>query len=67
MSEQRTPVFTFTQRLGNTNFKVNVYCKDDTDVTYEDRLLALIRSGILAELEKQDIPKDEHPENHQVA
>ena len=29
MTEKRTPDFTFTQRLGNTNFKVNVYCKHD--------------------------------------
>ena len=43
MTEKRTPDFTFAQRLGNTNFKVNVYCKDDSDVTYTDKLLELIK------------------------
>ena len=42
MTEKRTPDFTFAQRLGNTNFKVNVFCKDDSDVTYTDKLLELI-------------------------
>lgn len=51
MTEQRTPTFTFSQRLSNTNFKVNVYCKDDADVTYEDKLLELVRSGMLTEPE----------------
>ena len=59
MTEQRTPTFTFSQRLSNTNFKVNVYCKDDADVTYEDKLLELVRSGMLTELEHPELPHTE--------
>ena len=45
MTEKRIPIFTFTQRIGNTNFTVRAYCDDDIAVTYEDKLLELIRSG----------------------
>ena len=44
MTEKRTPIFTFTQRIGNTNFTVRAYCDDDIAVTYEDKLLELIES-----------------------
>lgn len=47
MTEKRTPIFTFIQRIGNTNFTVRAYCDDDIAVTYEDKLLELIRSGAL--------------------
>ena len=47
MTEKRTPIFTFTRRIGNTNFTVRAYCDDDIAVTYEDKLLELIRSGVL--------------------
>ena len=47
MTEKRIPIFTFTQRIGNTNFTVRAYCDDDIAVTYEDKLLELIRSGVL--------------------
>lgn len=62
MTEKRAPDFTFAQRLGNTNFKVNVYCKDDSDVTYTDKLLELIRSGVLqtGASEKPEEPPAEH-------
>ena len=62
MTENRFPTFTFFQRLSNTNFKVNVYCKDDADVTYEDKLLELIRSGALQTdaSEKPEAPPAEH-------
>lgn len=60
MTEKRTPDFTFAQRLGNTNFKVNVYCKDDSDVTYADKLLELIRSGMLPKPDEQEKRQDEH-------
>ena len=62
MTEKRTPDFTFAQRLGNTNFKVNVFCKDDSDVTYTDKLLELIRSGALQTdaSEKPEEPPAEH-------
>ena len=33
MTEKRTPIFTFTQRIGNTNFTVRAYCDDDIAVT----------------------------------
>jgi hypothetical protein len=60
MTEKRTPDFTFAQRLGNTNFKVNVFCKDDSDVTYTDKLLELIRSGMLPKPDEQEKRQDEH-------
>ena len=60
MTEKRTPDFTFAQRLGNTNFKVNVFCKDDSDVTYTDTLLELIRSGMLPKPDEQEKRQDEH-------
>lgn len=60
MTEKRTPDFTFAQRLGNTNFKVNVYCRDDSDVTYTDKLLELIRSGMLPKSAEQEKRQDEH-------
>lgn len=47
MTEKRIPIFTFTPRIGNTNFTVRAYCDDDIVVTYEDKLLELIRSGAL--------------------
>mgnify|MGYP001633661291 FL=1 len=47
MTEKRTPIFTFTRRIGNTNFTIRAYCDDDIAVTYEDKLLELIRSGAL--------------------
>ena len=43
MTEKRIPVFTFTRRIGNTNFTVRAYCDDDIAVTYEDKLLELIK------------------------
>ena len=47
MTEKRTPIFTFSRRLGHTTYSVNVFCKDDEAMTYEDKLLELIRSGAL--------------------
>ena len=47
MTEKRIPIFTFTRRIGNTNFTVRAYCDDDIAATYEDKLLDLIRSGVL--------------------
>ena len=62
MTEKRTPLFTFTQRIGNTNFTVRAYCDDDIAVTYEDKLLELIRSGTLQAdaSEKPEEPPAEH-------
>ena len=62
MTEKRIPIFTFTQRIGNTNFTVRAYCDDDIAVTYEDKLLELIRSGVLqADVsEKPEEPPAEH-------
>ena len=62
MTEKRTPIFTFTQRIGNTNFTVHAYCNDDIAVTYEDKLLELIRGGALQmdASAMQDKPPIEH-------
>ena len=62
MTEKHIPIFTFTQRIGNTNFTVRAYCDDDIAVTYEDKLLELIRSGVLqADVsEKPEEPPAEH-------
>ena len=57
MTEKRTPIFTFTQRIGNTNFTVRAYCDDDIAVTYEDKLLELIRSGVL-QADASEKPKE---------
>ena len=50
MTEKRTPIFTFIQRIGNTNFTVRAYCDDD------------IRSGVLQAdaSEKPEEPPAEH-------
>ena len=60
MTEKRTPIFTFTRRIGNTNFIVRAYCDDDIAVTYEDKLLELIRSGMLPKPDEQEKRQDEH-------
>lgn len=62
MTEKRIPIFTFTRRIGNTNFTVRAYCDDDIAVTYEDKLLELIRSGVLQTdaSEKPEEPPAEH-------
>ena len=62
MTEKRIPLFTFTRRIGNTNFTVRAYCDDDIAVTYEDKLLELIRSGVLQAdaSEKPEEPPAEH-------
>ena len=61
MTEKRIPIFTFTRRIGN-NFTVRAYCDDDIAVTYEDKLLELIRSGVLQAdaSEKPEEPPAEH-------
>lgn len=62
MSEKRIPTFTFSRRLGHTTYSVNVFGKDDEAVTYEDKLLELIRSGALQAdaSEKPEEPPAEH-------
>lgn len=62
MAEKRIPIFTFNQRIGNTNFTVRAYCDDDIAATYEDKLLELIRSGALQAdaSEKPEEPPAEH-------
>ena len=61
-TEKRTPIFTCIRRIGNTNFTVRAYCDDDIAVTYEDKLLELIRSGALQTdaSEKPEEPPAEH-------
>ena len=62
MTEKRIPIFTFTQRIGNTNFTVRAYCDDDIALTYEEKLLELSRSvGLQADAsEKPKEPPAEH-------
>ena len=62
MSEKRIPTFTFSRWLGHTTYSVNVFGKDDEAVTYEDKLLELIRSGALQTdaSEKPEAPPAEH-------
>ena len=62
MSEKRILTFTFSRRLGHTMYSVNVFSKDDEAVTYEDKLLELIRSGVLQAdaSEKPEEPPAEH-------
>lgn len=62
MSEKRIPTFTFSCKLGHTTYSVNVFGKDDEAVTYEDKLLELIRSGVLQAdaSEKPEEPPAEH-------
>ena len=62
MSEKRIPTFTFSRWLGHTTYSVNVFGKDDETVTYEDKLLELIRSGALQTdaSEKPEAPPAEH-------
>ena len=38
-----TPDMTFSRRIGNTNFRVRVYCDPDSNATFEERLLNVIR------------------------
>ena len=44
MAERKTPTYSFSRRLGYTHYDVNVTCDPNAKVTYEDRLLELIRS-----------------------
>ena len=62
MREKRIPTCTFSRRLGHTTYSVNVFGKDDEAVTYEDKLLELIRSGALQTdaSEKPEAPPAEH-------
>lgn len=52
------PNYTFSCRAGNTNFDVNVFCSPDTEVTFEDRLLDLIRNEIVNDIQQQDPHND---------
>ena len=62
MSEKRLLTFTFSRRLGHTMYSVNVFSKDDEAATYEDKLLELIRSGVL-QADASEKPK-EPPAEH---
>ena len=52
------PNYTFSCRAGNTKFDVNVFCSPDTEVTFEDRLLDLIRNEIVNDIQQQDPHND---------
>jgi len=38
----------FTKKIGQTTFKVNVYFAEDTTATFEDKLLHLMANDIAA-------------------
>lgn len=40
---QNTPVMKMTRRYGRTVYEVAAYCSPDSNATYVDRLLQLIR------------------------
>ena len=62
MPEPRTPCFSFTTRLGHTNFTVNVSDSENEKATYQDKLLELIRSEAADEQQQKDETGD-----HQAA
>ena len=48
---------TFTKKIGQTTYKVNVFFAENTTATYEDKLLHLMANEIANR--KQDIPDAE--------
>lgn len=46
MTEPREPIFTFQERLGNTNYTVSAFLDDKAKETYQDILLNLVRREI---------------------
>ena len=52
------PNYTFSCRAGNTNFDVNVFCSSDTEATFEDLLLDLIRNEIVNDIQQHDSDTD---------
>ena len=47
MTNVRKPDFTLHRKIGRTIYCIHGYFKQDTETTYEDKLLELIRSGAL--------------------
>jgi len=37
---------TFTRRIGNTNYQVNVFCDETAEESFQNKALLLIRSEI---------------------
>ena len=54
MPEPRTPCFSFSTRLGHTNFTVNVSGSENESATYQDKLLELIRSEAADKQQRKD-------------
>ena len=50
MIRNNKPITEMTRRYGHTIFTVRAYCDPDSDATYEEKLLTLIRH----EADKQD-------------
>ena len=48
---------TFTKKIGQTTYKVNVFFAENTTATYDDKLLHLMANEIANR--KQDIPDAE--------
>lgn len=44
-----------TRRIGQTTYKVRVYCNENADETMEDKILRLIRNDGLAKEENRGI------------
>lgn len=40
---KKTPIMEMTRRYGHTVYNVNAYCNPDSNVTYEETLLTLIK------------------------
>ena len=62
MPEPHTPCFSFSTRLGHTNFTVNVSGSENENATYQDKLLELIRSEATDKQQQKD-----EAGNHQAA
>ena len=62
MTNVRKPDFTLHRKIGRTIYCIHGYFKQDTESTYEDKLLELIRSGAL-QMNASAMPK-EPPDEH---
>lgn len=40
---RKTPIMEMTRRYGHTVYNVNAFCNPDSNVTYEEKLLTLIK------------------------
>ena len=59
---RKTPIMEMTRRYGHTVYNVNAFCNPDSNVTYEEKLLTLIKH----EADKQ-ADDDKCPQNNAVS